>query len=649
MRIVKVNIQNFLALAQAELRMDGRGLLLIQGANDDDPSANSNGAGKSSIPDAICWALYGKTARGISGDAVINTSAKKNTVVELAIEDDGEAYYVARYRKHTREKSRLHVSRVVSGDKFGDGQRVLESLTQGTDKLTQEVVDRIIGCSYEVFTSAVYAGQEQMPNLPAMTDKQLKLLIEEAAGVTRLEAAYKIARDALREETYEISALQQELRGVCDMIEAYQTDVERLKSDEENFEEQRKKGLADFDARIKLADEQRKEFRAKFLAIDEVKIDRRLAEYQAQLDGHKSENEQLARLDAALNGARQTSAATNAQLQMVLQQARDAKKRVDDVDSQVGQPCSECGKLYRKEDLTEVRKRMTVAAIEIAQRAKTLQADAQEAARRSERVSEERNKFQATMTDVSEVLRLQSDTAREKHALEQLRVQHSSAVQGIESLRSQRKELEGRKNPYIALGVAKVKQIEELACKQQEIEGDIKKRSENLHLINGAVDIYGPAGVRAHILDTVTPFLNDRTAHYLGTLSDGNIYATWSTIGKTAKGDLREKFNIDVVNEHGAKSFAGLSGGEKRKVRLACALALQDLVASRAVKPIDIWIGDEIDDALDVSGLERLMSILEEKAREKGTVLVISHNELTDWCRQSIVVRKSGGKSIVEV
>ena len=104
--------------------------------------------------------------------------------------------------------------------------------------------------------------------------------------------------------------------------------------------------------------------------------------------------------------------------------------------------------------------------------------------------------------------------------------------------------------------------------------------------------------------------------------------------------ELREKFNIDVQNDKGAKSFKGLSGGEKRKVRLATMLALQDLVASRASKPIDLYIGDEIDDALDTAGLERLMVILERKARERGTVLVVSHADLRDWIDNVCTVTK---------
>jgi DNA repair exonuclease SbcCD ATPase subunit len=82
-------------------------------------------------------------------------------------------------------------------------------------------------------------------------------------------------------------------------------------------------------------------------------------------------------------------------------------------------------------------------------------------------------------------------------------------------------------------------------------------------------------------------------------------------------------------------------------VRLACALALQDLVATRAAKAIDLWIGDEIDDALDSAGLERLMGVLEEKARDRGTVLVISHNDIKDFCRRSFVVTKVNQRATV--
>jgi DNA repair exonuclease SbcCD ATPase subunit len=207
---------------------------------------------------------------------------------------------------------------------------------------------------------------------------------------------------------------------------------------------------------------------------------------------------------------------------------------------------------------------------------------------------------------------------------------------------------EGEVNPFNSVVEQLQKQIAEdtkgMAAKVA-LRDELTKK---LEVAEAVVKVFGPAGVRAHILDTVTPFLNDRTADYLSALSDGAIQATWTTLTKSASGDLKEKFSIEVTTEKDGDSFAALSGGEKRKVRLATALALQDLVASRASHPIDLWIGDEIDDALDPAGLERLMTILERKARERGTVLVISHNDLADWCDQITTVRKKDGHSIVE-
>jgi DNA repair exonuclease SbcCD ATPase subunit len=161
--------------------------------------------------------------------------------------------------------------------------------------------------------------------------------------------------------------------------------------------------------------------------------------------------------------------------------------------------------------------------------------------------------------------------------------------------------------------------------------------------------VFSPTGARGQILDEVTPYLNDKTATYLATLSDGNLRATWTTMIPNAKGELREKFGVTVENATGGKSFGLLSGGEKRKVRIATALALQDLVATRASKKIELFIGDEIDNALDPAGIERLMTILEEKARERGSVFMISHSDLKQWISQQLtVIKDASGVSHIE-
>lgn len=182
MKFLKLQVENFMALASAEVELDQRGLVLIQGVNSGDSSAASNGAGKSTLMNSLMWCLYGETAHGVKGDDVLSTGHEKNCRVMVTVEDEGKRYAIIRHRKHKEFKNRL----IVRGE---DGD-----MTKGKDTLTQEFVERLIGASKEVFMASIYASQEAMTDLPGMSDKNLKTIVEEAAGVDRLTRAYAIAR-----------------------------------------------------------------------------------------------------------------------------------------------------------------------------------------------------------------------------------------------------------------------------------------------------------------------------------------------------------------------------------------------------------------------------------------------------------------------
>ncbi|WP_220087402.1 AAA family ATPase, partial [Porphyromonas cangingivalis] len=77
MKFLKLQVENFMALASAEVELDQRGLVLIQGVNSGDSSAASNGAGKSTLMNSLMWCLYGETAHGVKGDDVLSTGHEK--------------------------------------------------------------------------------------------------------------------------------------------------------------------------------------------------------------------------------------------------------------------------------------------------------------------------------------------------------------------------------------------------------------------------------------------------------------------------------------------------------------------------------------------------------------------------------------------
>jgi DNA repair exonuclease SbcCD ATPase subunit len=646
MDILNLRIANFLTIGDSgDLALTGKGLVLIQGKNEDDPSATSNGSGKSSIPDALCWALYGMTARGASGDAVVNNKAKKDCLVQVVLRDGDSVYMVARYRKHKDFKNSLRVWVWNPASTYPKGTAV--DMTRGTDKETQTLVEQIMGCSYDVFKAAIYAGQEQMPDLPGMTDKELKLLIEQAAGTERLERAYEIARTKHNAKLAEKQTRSAWLDSLTLRLTSAKSDVLTAEQARDLFEAGREGRQKTHQATATTHAVAMKAAHAEFTAANEPMLKTELDTLNEQLGRHSKLQVELRAIERFLADLNADVQLHESDLKRALADREKCQRQIDEAPT-VGLPCRACGKPHTADDLKVVHENLLRELLEPITRAKEIVGKIKAAKEKRDACVLKRDAFAKTIPDVSVSAARVAAINAKLHQIAGIRSRIVMLKKDYDNAQAAADRALTETNPHasaVALAQDKVKSFEAEIAK---VQIEVAKLEEEAAIAESVAKVFGPAGVRAHILDTVTPFLNDRTAEYLNALSDGSISAVWSTLGETAKGDVREKFNIDVENTKGGESFALMSGGEKRKARLATVLALQDLVASRATKNINLWIGDEIDDALDPAGLERLMGILERKARERGTVLVVSHNELTDWIDQTVTVTKSAGKSRVE-
>ncbi|TDW20514.1 AAA domain-containing protein [Rhizobium azibense] len=643
MKITALTIENFMAITQASFKLSDRGLVLIQGQNLDDTSAMSNGAGKSSIFDALCWALFGVTARDESGDAIINDIAGKGTRVVVEINDNGHTYLIARHRKHKQHKNALMVSHLspTLGAAWGD-------LTKGTDKLTQEVVDKILGCSLDVFIGSIYAGQERMPDLPGMTDKQLKILIEEASGVTVLEEAYTVARQRLTDAK----------NAAAGVVTAFDSTILARDREEDNLasaEEQHKVWETDRLKRVSDETGFARDYVTKVRATEaliqaepaKADLEQQIKDVDDKIQAVGHEQQELADLERSISSIRTKIAALDSRKQVDAGEIRKRKTVIANLDHKVGCPCTSCGRELSAEEIAPAKDAEKQALAPIVANYKRVSNELDDAQNELQRVEGERDAFKASMTDLSEANALRSQLQAKLNEVNRLaQLKENDAIRARQHA-ERAKGIKVEVNPHDRTIQRFKDQISQHNDLLTELNDEKIKADTDVAHAEAVVKVFSPAGVRAHIMDEVTPFLNTRTAHYLGILSDGNITATWTTLVANAKGELKEKFSIEVENEKGGKRFGLQSGGEKRKVRIACALALQDLVATRATKPIELFLGDEIDDALDEAGLERLMQVLDEKAKERGSVFVISHNSLRDWIPQVIEIEKKDGATTV--
>jgi DNA repair exonuclease SbcCD ATPase subunit len=642
MKILSVNINNFLAIGKAIVPLADRGLVLIQGDNQDETSADSNGAGKSSFADAICWCLYGTTARGEEGDRVVNRFKKKDCCVVVTVQDGDLLYTITRYRKHKTGKNGLTVGQKDAAGTDAD-------LTLGTEKLTQEVVNKIIGCSYEVFCGAVYAGQERMPDLPGMTDKALKMLIEEASGATLLEAAYVEANTRLAGKKSELTSISNKIDALKGQVSIISGQITADTAAKAAFENNRVvKAAAHF--------EKAKASKLAFVAkTDEIGTHPKITEIQAKINACDAaiaavttEQVQERALDDELKAAVRTETLLTSALSRANNDLVIAKKALVALDHKVGCPCGTCARPYAVEDIAPAKALAETQVQAASDEAIDAKARADLASLDVLKRTDALKAYRASMTDLSATNAQRTSLAASLATVEKLYREHGALGIDYANHTNNLKAVKAEVNPFIASMVRNTMLCADLAKHTTEYEAAFTAKTAELRVAEAVSRVFSPAGVRAFLLDEVTPFLNDQTAKYLGTLSDGHIQATWSTLIKNAKGELREKFSIEVTTSTGGETFKGISGGEKRKVRIACALALQDLVARRATKPIELFIGDEIDDALDAAGIERLRDILDEKARERGSVFIISHSDLKDLIRNTIIVTKKDEMATLE-
>ncbi|HIG2096241.1 TPA: AAA family ATPase [Klebsiella pneumoniae] len=637
MKFLTLEVENFMALANAKVELDQRGLVLIQGVNAGDSSAASNGAGKSTLMNSLMWCIYGETSHGVKGDDVLSTGHEKNCRVKVTIEDEGKRYAIIRHRKHKEFKNRL----IVRGE---DGD-----MTKGKDSLTQEFVERLIGASKEVFMASIYASQEAMPDLPGMSDKNLKTIVEEAAGVDRLTKAYAIARERANAAAARMETTKTKMDACLSLVESAQNELESAKTSSEAWERDRSERLDVARADLVGAEVTLTEVEIELRSLPEQIRDTEnaIGKEREKLASKEEHDAKLVKVRGAITDIRASIRITENIQKEAMQRARAFKVKAEEVNTKVGEPCPTCGKAYCVEDLSTVKESFVEQArseISQAQASATSVAKYQEHLEKALKIE---SSLVASTPDVSAIISRIEQLTKELGTLRHREKEVVAVEALVARARSEVDRITKETNPFLAV----IKRHEESLAANKSNYGVLKTELKNIQeqalLLDKARQVYSPAGVRSHILTSVTPFLNAQTAEYLNTLSDGNIVAEWSTMESTKKGEWRDKFNISVRKIGASKTFQTLSGGEKRKVRIACSLALQDLVASRASKNIELFIGDEIDDALDTAGLERLMGILEAKARERGTVMIISHKEMKSWFRETITVEVKEGRSYV--
>jgi DNA repair exonuclease SbcCD ATPase subunit len=193
------------------INFNNNDLILVLGENLDlGGNDNKNGVGKSSIVNAISYALFGTALTNIKKDNLINKSNMKHMLVTLGFELDGVTYKIERGRKPA-------IFKFTKGDVETDAS---DDESQGEGRHTQEEIVRTIGFSHDMFKHILALNTYVEPFL-ALKSSDQRTIIEQLLGITKLsEKAEKLSninkttKDEIKEEEFRISAATEANRRI---------------------------------------------------------------------------------------------------------------------------------------------------------------------------------------------------------------------------------------------------------------------------------------------------------------------------------------------------------------------------------------------------------------------------------------------------
>ena len=240
LKIKNISVKNFMSVGNVTqaVHFDNHGLTLVLGNNIDlGGDGSRNGTGKTTIVNALSFALFGNALYNIKKDNLINKTNNKQMLVTVEFEKDGMEYRIERGRKPNVFK--------YMGNNIDSSDDITDEM-QGEGKLSQHAIEKVLGMSHTMFKHVVALNTYTEPFLSMRANDQREM-IEQLLGITQLsekadilKELVKYSKDSIQEETYRIKGIEEANqrieKSISDLERRERTWQEKLQSDIEYLE-----------------------------------------------------------------------------------------------------------------------------------------------------------------------------------------------------------------------------------------------------------------------------------------------------------------------------------------------------------------------------------------------------------------------------
>jgi len=586
--------RNFLSFGDTLVRVDLRpGVNAIIGTNYDKEDSK-NGAGKSSITELLYYSLYGTTLREISKDHIQNSLTKKRCETSLEFDivsnNTTDTYKIVRM---------LNPTKCIL---LKNGQDITRSTLAKTNALIQE----LIHTPATVFQNSVIMSANNALPFMALPKTDKRKFIESVLGLEVFTQMVLKARDdhSIAKKDYEIAYSKfEQTENELTFNQSQFDNYENIKAERINKLNDKKAALT--------------------LDIEKIKAKINKTTLTSELDKNKQQinsfEEQLDKLDEQKSNLL-------SKINVIKAETNSLNKQINQLQTNKNQ-CPTCSREYSEEHVEHVSKLIASHKLDIDKfvEAETKINVALEKVEKE--ISSNKSAKKICVDNVEQINQTVNNNKTHELSINHLTSNLKEVDEEIKIAdKEQNNELKGK--------ILNIKtQVEE--CKQ-----NVDKLNNDLNVLESVKFVISEEGIKSFIVKKILKVLNSRLAYYLDKL-EANCLCRFN-----------EFFDEEIIDESSnPKSYFNFSGGERKRIDLACLFAFADIRRLQGdVNFSTVFYDELLDSSLDDRGVILTLRILRERFNENNeSCYIITHRgpEVTTKAEHTIHVVKRNGVSTV--
>lgn len=646
LRFKQIDIENFRSIARAVVDLENQGTVIVKGINEYEDKATSNGSGKSSVFEAIIFALFEETSSGEKD--VANRIINDGYTIILEFEIDGVDYKIQRQCKANKTSVVL----------YKNGLDI--SARNKTD--TNKLIIQILGISKAIFLDSIFLSQNANTNLASLTPtarkERLEILTNTDFVISQFKERLKDLQNEYEAKCVDVQLERNKLEGTKQANLKQQNELQfKIQEIEQEIERLKQLGdLKEIEQEIKYKEEvDLQDLENLYNKLGEfiVEKENEITELRKAGEDNLNKKDDLEKQkQEKLNNWNELEREIQVKSGMIANINQNNLKLDKEIEKiRNSDTCPTCGRKY--EDANEEHIQQAISDLE------------NEKINNDEQVKQININIEQLKQEQSKIEIIGKELANEILQVSALIEEHKKQVDNKDTDRKElvekkqkvefdknkcQREINELKNKKEQLLKSQTNNIDEfktminklndeignIDSRLTELDQEYNKNNDYVSVIKNSIQMVTKE-FRTYLLQNSLQYLNKLLKDY-----SSNLFSNNQDIIKIEEDDT--KLNIKLGNA----TYESLSGGEKTRVNIALLLAQKSLASIIGNISCNIIILDEILGYCDSQAEENVINLLTQELETLESIYMVSHKEIPiGYDTQLVIIKDKSGLSRV--